>query len=202
MDNEYHRKYQIERYYRHRAILIEELGGKCIKCASNEDLEFDHIDRITKSFDIGKNFNRSLDYLRPEAAKCQLLCKNHHKSKTKEYKDYLGPTNMPQPKSEWKHGTHYTVYSRKCKCNLCLLYAEERNRVRREKRHQQYKPRPQTKEWIHGTYACYKKEIRAKVIPCDLCREANRLYGKKLLLPTELLGSNHSCLYVPLPTSA
>ena len=32
-----------ERYRRQRQAFIEQLGGRCVKCGSQEDLQFDHI---------------------------------------------------------------------------------------------------------------------------------------------------------------
>ena len=52
--NAYMRVYIGERYHRRRKEAIEKLGGKCAKCGSAENLQFDHIDRKTKTAAIGK----------------------------------------------------------------------------------------------------------------------------------------------------
>ncbi len=65
-----------------KEYLVEMLGGSCVGCGTTESLQFDHIDRKTKSFTIGKKMGYSLEYLIPEAKKCQLLCKECHKIKT------------------------------------------------------------------------------------------------------------------------
>lgn len=73
---------QLSRYHKHRQILIQELGGQCVQCGNTERLEFDHIDPKTKTLEISKSFNLSLNKLREETKKCQLLCKICHKSKS------------------------------------------------------------------------------------------------------------------------
>lgn len=75
---EYHRDY----FYRRKARLIAILGGKCIECGSTENLEFDHIDPTTKIFSITQRIKERDETVLPELAKCQLLCKKHHKAKS------------------------------------------------------------------------------------------------------------------------
>lgn len=67
-----------------REILIEKLGGKCVKCGCTERLEFDHIDPSTKSFNISAGYHKSKEVLQEELAKCQLLCNKCHIEKSKE----------------------------------------------------------------------------------------------------------------------
>lgn len=50
--NEYMRNYMRARYHARRTAGIEKLGGKCVDCSSVEELEFDHVDRSTKVFNI------------------------------------------------------------------------------------------------------------------------------------------------------
>jgi hypothetical protein len=66
----------------HKKYLIEMLGGICVGCGVTENLQFDHIDRTTKSFCIGKNLASKLEKLIEEANKCQLLCEKCHQHKT------------------------------------------------------------------------------------------------------------------------
>jgi len=91
--NEYNRQYskqnrekikETTRNLKHKKkeFLIQHLGGKCNGCGITENLQFDHIDRKTKSFTIGKSFGRKLVDLIEEANKCQLLCKSCHQLKT------------------------------------------------------------------------------------------------------------------------
>ena len=59
------------------------LGGKCVSCGAGEELEFDHVDPATKSFNVGQHLGRySEKKLREELSKCQLLCKDCHRKKT------------------------------------------------------------------------------------------------------------------------
>lgn len=64
-------------------MLREHLGGKCVGCGVTENLQFDHIDRTQKSFSISENRDKSYDVLLEEAEKCQLLCKDCHRIKTR-----------------------------------------------------------------------------------------------------------------------
>ena len=76
-------EYMVERYHRRRAMIIENLGGECAHCSSTEQLEIDHIDRSTKSFDIGKAISGwAEERIQRELDKCQLLCKDCHLEKT------------------------------------------------------------------------------------------------------------------------
>ena len=69
---------------RHRRLkrrFINRLGGKCNRCGYNKceaALCFHHMDRETKLFNLGNNFNRSMKVLEEEALKCELLCLNCH----------------------------------------------------------------------------------------------------------------------------
>jgi 5-methylcytosine-specific restriction endonuclease McrA len=65
-----------------KMFLIDILGGKCIKCGSIDNLEFDHIYPNTKSFTITHKLTRKIDILIDEIKKCQLLCYSCHKKKT------------------------------------------------------------------------------------------------------------------------
>ena len=70
------------RRQKRRKILVEHLGGKCCGCGTTENLQFDHLDRTQKSFNIGKCLDHSLEKLVAEANKCQLLCYNCHEFKS------------------------------------------------------------------------------------------------------------------------
>jgi 5-methylcytosine-specific restriction endonuclease McrA len=81
--NEYMRRYMLERYHRRRAAIVKSMGGECAQCYSTEDLEIDHIDRSTKSFDIGKAIaGWKMDRINAELDKCQLLCHDCHLEKS------------------------------------------------------------------------------------------------------------------------
>jgi predicted transcriptional regulator len=70
-----------QRRVRNRETLLKEHGGKCEQCGFSHPaaLEFHHLDRLQKDFAIGVRAYRSLDNLRKEAEKCQLLCANCHR---------------------------------------------------------------------------------------------------------------------------
>ena len=82
--NEYMRIYMAARYYKRRAHYISALGGECAKCGSLDPLEFDHIDREDKEYEIGKILaTGSKKKVEAEMAKCQLLCTPCHKEKSR-----------------------------------------------------------------------------------------------------------------------
>lgn len=99
---------QLKHYYRKRAEMIQILGGKCADCGTTANLEFDHKDRSTKAFNISKMYGYSMDTLKDELAKCQLLCKDCHLIKTKEV-DGLKSV----------HGKNSMYVHHKCRCSLC-----------------------------------------------------------------------------------
>ena len=82
------RKQQREHRKEKRAICLEYLGGKCVKCGSTERLEFDHIKREGKKYEISSRVSNNFDNLKEELDKCQLLCASCHLDKTaKEWED-------------------------------------------------------------------------------------------------------------------
>ena len=76
---EYMQKYQREWIARRRAEWFKD--KKCAKCGSTDRLEIDHIDPKTKvSHAVWSWAKERRD---AELAKCQVLCYEHHKQKTK-----------------------------------------------------------------------------------------------------------------------
>ena len=94
---------------RKKQQLIEHLGGKCVGCGTDKDLQFDHLVRADKSFTIGGNLTRNMDVLIAEADKCQLLCKNCHQLKTVCYNDYDRLADGYRVKSVEQHGNEIIV---------------------------------------------------------------------------------------------
>lgn len=80
--NEYMRHYMKDWYDRRHAEAVAALGGHCARCPATEDLQFDHIDRTTKTMEIAKMWTASEERFQAELAKCQLLCWPHHLEKT------------------------------------------------------------------------------------------------------------------------
>lgn len=64
-----------------KVTLVLEAGGACSRCGyANciDALQFHHLDREKKVFGIMSKASRSVENLRIEAAKCELLCANCH----------------------------------------------------------------------------------------------------------------------------
>jgi len=77
-----------------RQYLREYLGGKCVRCGSIENLEFDHFIKENKSFTISSSLTCfSIEDLILEADKCQLLCRPCHIEKSHEEDDWRKLTN-------------------------------------------------------------------------------------------------------------
>lgn len=107
--NAYMKKYMLERYNTRRNLAIQKLGGKCVRCCSTKELQFDHINPEDKLFTIAKLSSINERQYWEEVDKCQLLCIECHKAKT------ISDMGMKQAK-----GNHGTISSyRYCKCSLC-----------------------------------------------------------------------------------
>ena len=78
-----------EQHKEKRAICLEYLGGKCVKCGTIHNLQFDHIKREGKKYEISAKLSYKFDNLKEELDKCQLLCYDCHKIKTKSERTIL-----------------------------------------------------------------------------------------------------------------
>ena len=58
------------------------LGNKCSICGCRDNLQLDHIDPLTKKFDVKSRLSCKWVNLIEEVDKCQFLCPYHHKEKT------------------------------------------------------------------------------------------------------------------------
>ena len=105
---DYMRKYMLKRYHERRAAAIKFLGGSC-KCGATKRLEFDHVDRNSKKFEIAKLWGIAEAEFWKEIAKCQLLCKKCHEAKTL--------IDLGQRSAKNRHGTLSSY--RYCRCALC-----------------------------------------------------------------------------------
>lgn len=91
------RKTDLEYYYnnkerivarqieRRKELLVEakeKLGGCCVSCGTEHNLEFDHIDDLIKSENVGNAVRNTRDTFWKEVSKCQLMCKDCHKRRT------------------------------------------------------------------------------------------------------------------------
>lgn len=122
--NAYMADYMLRRYHERRQEALMLLGGTCVRCGTDEDLNFDHIDASQKAFSIGKMWSVSREKFLSEIAKCQILCAPCHRNKTREYGDHRLAS----------HGTINNYYRGKCRCDLCTAardqHVEERRRLR------------------------------------------------------------------------
>ena len=122
----YHREYNTARYRARRIAAIAYLGGCCVNCESDTNLEFDHIDPTKKSFDSKSWMSVSLQNFWSEIAKCQLLCHICHLDKTLKERGQISAK-----------GTHGTVSAyRYCgppKCEACRA-AKRTAQARRRQR--------------------------------------------------------------------
>lgn len=107
--------YNISKYHWRRQALIVLLGGKCTRCGSIKNLEFDHIDPKSKSYSISRILVHSWNKVLEEIKKCQLLCHECHLEKNKI------------DNGEAKHGTA-SMYKRHCRCEPCRRAWNEKSR--------------------------------------------------------------------------
>lgn len=108
--NKYAKEWQKNRYAEFRKEAILKLGSVCISCRSGDNLEFDHIDPSTKSFNIGGTRSISGDRFFGEVDKCQLLCRVCHKDKT--------ILERGQTPTKDNHGKRSSCMSG-CRCKEC-----------------------------------------------------------------------------------
>lgn len=121
MTKEEKREYQRQWLAARRLKGIQYLGGKCSKCESVEELEFDHIDPTTKElFGNTRSIKLSYSWARviEELDKCQLLCKTCHYGKTRE--QFV----------KFVHGTDTMYENHGCRCDECKAYKRKRNAKR------------------------------------------------------------------------
>ena len=113
-----------ERYEEIMDLAIHHLGSRCAVCDSTEDLEIDHIDPRTKSFNISSMTCFSWEKIEIELRKCQALCVQHHREKSDKEQSV-------------EHGGGLTG-KKDCRCELCgplkRAYIREYMRRRRAKR--------------------------------------------------------------------
>lgn len=117
--NEYMREYMLARYRRRRAVAIETLGGRCTRCGSLEELEFDHVDPTTRGFVLAKGGSYSEKRWQVELKKCQLLCRECHSHKTIV-------EDLAHEVGRGRHGTAAAYMY--CRCDACRAAKAEQNR--------------------------------------------------------------------------
>lgn len=121
---EYMRTYMLKRYHKRINDAKQLLGGKCIKCGTQDNLQFDHINPATKLYTIANVWNYRKEILDIEISKCQLLCEKCHEEKT------LNDLGRVSAKN-----THGTLSSYKyCRCDLCKQVKADHYKQWRAKR--------------------------------------------------------------------
>lgn len=104
-----------------RIRLIRELGGVCVDCGTDKQLEFDHRDPTTKLFVISSGLDKPWAVLWAEAEKCDLRCNTCHLKRTVALGHIRGGQNkIINP----EHGTAKR-YGQGCKCFLCRLWKHD-----------------------------------------------------------------------------
>lgn len=99
---------QIKRYNK-RKFYESLLGGVCVNCGSDKQLEFDHVFPEDMLFRIGNHIDCSIEKVLPELQKCQLLCRSCHINKTiADSGDNL-----------LAHGTAAMYTNHGCRCEQC-----------------------------------------------------------------------------------
>lgn len=114
--NAYMAQYMADRRANRRELLIEMLGGACVRCGGTERLELDHIEPGTQAFRLsGKHLDQAWGKVLTEASKCQILCQRCHHQKSQECGE-LG--SGPGHNRIDDHGTE-AMYGKGCRCEPC-----------------------------------------------------------------------------------
>lgn len=110
--------YLTRRYAQRRALIIEQLGGRCRVCSSTESLEITYVRLEFKRVQLGRRLS-TLPWWRvqQELMACQLLCASCHAGKMS---DDMGRG----------HGGSLTGV-RNCYCDLCKPLKQRYNRNRK-----------------------------------------------------------------------
>lgn len=121
--NAYMAEYMKGWYERRHAEALEQLGGKCVRCGTTENLEIDHIkaETVDRRMRNGRGgmWTVSEERFQAELAKCQLLCHDCHRKKTRENGETGGGHNKIQDDA-YQHGTARMYHYKKCRCKWCI----------------------------------------------------------------------------------
>lgn len=121
---EYYQRY----FQEHKKEIFTKLGECCAICGSTQSLEIDHVNEEIKKFAVLSRWSmKDKDALMAELEKCQLLCVDCHKEKTRQYLSKIKQTDR-----SLKHGTIAQYYRYKCRCGSCRaaysVYKKEQRR--------------------------------------------------------------------------
>lgn len=112
-NKEKQREYQRQWIAKRRAEYFSD--KKCVVCGSKKNLELDHINPTDKKMNpsalwsLSESNQKRID----ELAKCQVLCKSHHKDKT------LVDISNRLEKEILQHGTATMYDYHGCRCSPC-----------------------------------------------------------------------------------
>lgn len=82
-DRKYYQKHKEEINQQRKDTLAKlkiMLGGKCTHCGTTKNLQFHHVDKSTKKFNIAAKANSTAKCLLTELKKCILLCGTCHRA--------------------------------------------------------------------------------------------------------------------------
>jgi len=96
-------------------------GKSCAVCGTTKNLEVDHIDPGQKV--SHRIWTWAIPRRDAELAKCQILCTEHHKEKTKADRP------IPEHGTISRYGKHH-----KCRCDLCRKANTERSALNKAKK--------------------------------------------------------------------
>jgi hypothetical protein len=74
-----------KRTEKYKELMAELKSKPCVDCGTKHHpavMEFDHLPQFEKTHAISKMSNRSLDSVRKEIEKCELVCANCHRYRT------------------------------------------------------------------------------------------------------------------------
>jgi hypothetical protein len=115
--------YMAQRRVNRREQLLALSDNVCADCGAVENLEFNHIDRATKKFNLsGCHLDKSWKLILEEWNKCELLCSNCHLIYTngqwarKELVPHNSLRHVP-----FVHGTARCYNEMPCRCVSCRL---------------------------------------------------------------------------------
>ncbi len=105
------REYLQKRRQERRKKFLMLLGGECVECGSKKDLQYDHISPEDKKYNVSRLIDSNEAKIMEELEKCQLLCWDCHKKKTRENGEHAYPPA--------RHGTIWMYKDKKCRCDEC-----------------------------------------------------------------------------------
>jgi hypothetical protein len=132
---DYMREYMANRYHNTRQRVIDRLGGKCVRCGTNEGpLHLDHKDKSKKTMRASDLHSVNDKRFEDEIKNLQVLCADCHKRKTNEQWDYAGNINKPT------HGSYWMFRKYRCRCPACIkAYTDKQKEWRQDQKNKRLK---------------------------------------------------------------